>query len=73
MRILNDDTVLTAPLNPRACLAHEDYVVLNSVTNQLVETHPTWAKAMKAAYILNSHERAHGRVEIYQVAHCKEE
>lgn len=52
---------------PKAVDPRDSFVVVNQVTGNNVESHPTMKGANDAAEILNKHETRNGRHCIYKV------
>jgi len=45
----------------------DQFIVFNGQTNNDVESWPTKGQAMRACHVLNTHEKANNREQVYRV------
>lgn len=61
------------PLNPSAVHPSDQFLIVNPIRKQIVESAGSMLAANDAAQILNQHEQRNGRPCIYKVIHKNEQ
>lgn len=59
--------IMLKTINPGSVIPGDQWLVFNSAIMREVESHSTKGAAMRACHVLNTHEKANGRPEIFKV------